>query len=203
MAEIQGIIFDFGKVICDFDLQIFLREAARYSTKTRTELNAIVPSTMEFATRYETGLITSDEFFEHITVTASLRMPKETFLRAYTEIFTPIESTFALVRHLKPSYRLGLLSNTSELHYERGIRPVSIFPLFDAVTLSYEVRAMKPDRRIYDDAIRKMGLPPGACVYIDDIPANVAAGAALGLRAVRYTTHDALVADLRRLGVTV
>jgi putative hydrolase of the HAD superfamily len=130
-------------------------------------------------------------------------MPEEEFVRAYTDIFTPIDTTFALVRRLKPRYRLGLLSNTSELHFEKGIRPVAVFPLFDAVTLSYEVRSMKPDRRIYDDAIRKMGLPPWACVYIDDLPANVAAGAALGLRALHYTTYDALETDLRRLGVAV
>ena len=203
MDQIKGIIFDFGRVICDFDLGIFLRKAALYSGKSQAELDALMPSTMEFATAYETGLISSEEFFAQVSEKVALRMPVEEFVRAYTEIFTPIETTFDLIRRLKSGYRLGLLSNTSVLHFEKGIRPVSIFPLFDAVSLSYEVRSMKPDRIIYDDAIRKMGLPPGSCVYIDDIAENVAAGAALGLRAIRYTTYDALVSDLRRLGVTV
>jgi FMN phosphatase YigB (HAD superfamily) len=201
--EIRGIIFDFGRVICDFDVRIFLRKAAPYSGRTPADLDALMPSTMEFATAYETGLISSEEFFAQLSAKVSLRMPREEFVRAYTDIFTPIETTFELIRQLKPRYKLGLLSNTSVLHFEKGIKPVAVFPLFDTVSLSYEVRSMKPDRRIYDDAIRKMGLPPGACVYIDDIAANVAAGEALGLRAIQYTTHGALVADLRRLGVAV
>lgn len=201
MAEITAVIFDFGKVICDFDLKIFLRKAARYSAKTPAELGGLMTSTMDFALRYETGLITTDEFFARISETAALRMPKDEFIRAYTGIFTPIESSFDLIRRLKPAYRLGLLSNTSELHFEMGIMPTAVFPLFDTVTLSYQVHAMKPDRKIYDDAIRKMGLPPASCAYIDDIPANVTAGGALGLRALLYTTPDALIADLRRLGV--
>jgi putative hydrolase of the HAD superfamily len=199
--KITAVIFDFGKVICDFDLKIFLREAARYSAKTPAELEVLMTSTMDFAFAYETGLLTTNEFFDRISETAGLRMPKEAFIGAYTGIFTPIESTFDLIRRLKPSYRLGLLSNTSELHFEGGIKPTAVFPLFDTVTLSYQVHAMKPDRKIYDDALRKMGVPPATCVYIDDLPANVAAGEALGLRALLYTTHDALIGDLRRLGV--
>ena len=158
---------------------------------------------MRMAERYETGLMTSREFYTSVSRVASLTMSEAEFARAYTDIFVPIPATFALVKGLKRLYRLGLLSNTNEWHFEFGIKPVGIFPLFDAVTLSYEVRAMKPDRRIYDDMLAKLDLPAGACVYIDDIAENVAAAGALGMHGIHYTTHERLIEDLAKAGVDV
>jgi HAD superfamily hydrolase (TIGR01509 family) len=74
---------------------------------------------------------------------------------------------------------------------------VDVFPLFDAVTLSYKVHAMKPTAAIYADMLHKLGLEPGACLYIDDIPEYVQAARHLGMNAVTYTGHDALLRDLR------
>ncbi len=201
MESIQAFIFDFGRVVSDFDIHLFLRRAAAYSSLPPETLASVVLSATDVANRYETGLITSDEFYEETCRRASLRMPKEEFIRAYTDIFTPIPTTFDLLRRLKPHYRLALLSNTNQWHFEYGIRPVAVFPLFDTVTLSYEVGAMKPDPRMYRDALMKLALPPEACIYIDDISENVEAGRALGLHALLYTSHETLLSDLRTLGI--
>lgn len=201
MDRIQAIIFDFGRVLCDFDIHRFFRRAAAFSTLPPGALASLMNSATDVANRYETGLITSDEFYEAVCRLASLRMPKDEFVAAYTDIFTPIPASFELLRRLKPRYRLALLSNTSAWHFEHGIRPVAVFPLFDAVTLSYEVGAMKPDPRMYRDALRKLQLPASACAYIDDLRDNVEAGRALGLHALHYTSHEALVSDLRSLGI--
>jgi len=201
VSGIQAVIFDFGRVICDFDVDLFLRRAARQSTQSPADLLPLLTSLTPLAIRYETGLMTTDEFFHGISALAELTMSKEEFIVAYCDIFTPIPTTLDLVRRLHGRYRLALLSNTSELHFEHGIRNVAVFPLFDVVTLSYVVRSMKPDRRIYMDALVKLGLPPDRCVYIDDVPENIEAGRELGLHGIRYTTHEALLADLRRFGI--
>jgi FMN phosphatase YigB (HAD superfamily) len=160
-------------------------------------------ASMEMATRYETGLMSSRDFYMNVCRIASLSMSEQDFATAYTDIFTPKPETFALVKQLKGRYRLGLLSNTNELHYRFGIATVEIFPLFDAVTLSFEVRAMKPDRRIYADMLAKLALPARGCVYIDDIAEFVAAGRSAGLKALHYTTHEKLIDDLTKAGVEV
>ena len=202
-VDIQAVIFDFGRVISDFDIGKFHERAARCSTRSAEELKTTLTQLMPLAERYETGLMTSREFYTEVCSAASLTMSEEEFIRAYTEIFTPKPLTIGLVKRLKGRYRLGLLSNTNAWHYEFGIKPVGIFPLFDAVTLSFEVRAMKPDRRIYEDMLGKLALPAEACVYIDDIAEYVRAGSALGLRAIHYTTHERLIEDLKNAGVAV
>lgn len=201
--DIKAVIFDFGGVVSAFDINIFLRRIEPYSALRFDALRSgVYPEAARQARLYETGLIDSMEFYRRITGIARLEMPVEEFTRAYCDIFSPIPSTLELICALKPHYRLALLSNTSEWHFEYGIKPVEVFPLFETVTLSYVVGAMKPDRAMYDDAIRKLGLPAASCVYIDDLPENVAAAEDTGMAAVHYTTHGEVTAALRRFGLT-
>jgi putative hydrolase of the HAD superfamily len=201
VTPLRAVIFDFGKVVCHFDIRIFLRAVAPCSELSQDALGSVLISSTDLAHQYESGRVTSDAFYQEVCRRAALRISREAFIAAYANIFTPIPSTFDLIRRLTPQYRLALLSNTNEWHFIHGIRPVEVFPLFDTVTLSYEVGAMKPDPRIYRDALEKLALPPSACVYIDDLPENVEAGRALGLHALHYTTHDVLLKDLRDLGI--
>src|SRR4030065_1394038 len=128
-------------------------------------------------------------------------MAEGEFISAFVGLFPPIEPTIRLIRGLSRSYRLGLLSNTNEWHFKHHIRAVDVFPLLHAVTLSYQVKAMKPAEQIYRDSLRKIGLPPGECVFIDDREENVAGAQRLGIRAIHYTGHERLVSSPAGLGV--
>jgi putative hydrolase of the HAD superfamily len=152
-----------------------------------------MPDVSRLAIAYETGQLTSDQFFEQLTEMAGIRISRQEFIDSYTAIFTRIDSTATLIRQLKPHYRLGLLSNTNEWHYEHNIKTVDVFPLFDAVSLSFEVCAMKPAPAIYEDMLRKIGSEANACLYIDDIPEYVEAAKQLGMHAIQHTGHDALI----------
>jgi len=201
--NIRGVIFDFGRVLCDFDLGKFVARAATHSSLSPQALKETMPQSETAAVRYETGLISSQEFYRSVCAIASLTMSEEEFVGAYTDIFTPKPATIELVKRLNGHYTLGLLSNTNEWHYEFGIKPVGLLPYFDAVTLSFEVRAMKPDPKIYADMLGKLALPAEACVYIDDIQEYVEGGRRAGLNAIRYTTHERLLEDLKREGVEI
>jgi putative hydrolase of the HAD superfamily len=200
---ITAIIFDFGKVICNFDVNTFLGRIAVHTRTTLHDVQVLMPQLSRSAIRYETGLMTSDQFFAEVSNCCGLSISRNEFIHAYCEIFTPIRTTFELIGHLRPKYKLGLLSNTSEWHFNYGIKPVPVFPLFDTVTLSFEVKAMKPAIEIYLDALKKLNSPAHECVYIDDIKENADAASALGMHAVHYTTHPALLRDLAALGIDV
>ena len=197
---IRGVIFDFGNVICSFDVEIFLAKLHEWSgLDVETLRDRIYGSRLH--SRYERGEISSEGFYREITRLTGARVSAEEFAEGFTDIFTPIESTHGLIRTLKGTYRLGLLSNTNEWHFLRHIRKVPVFPLFDAVTLSFEVGALKPEPEIYLDALRKLSLPPEACVFIDDIGKYAEGAAALGIRGIRYTGHAELLRELSGLGV--
>jgi len=197
---IRGVIFDFGNVICSFDVEIFLAKLHEWSgLDVETLRDRIYGSRLH--SRYERGEISSERFYREISRLTGARVSAEEFAEGFTDIFTPLESTHGLIRALKGKYRLGLLSNTNEWHFERHIRKVPVFPLFDAVTLSFEVGALKPEPEIYLDALRKLSLPPEACVFIDDIGKYAEGAAALGIRGIRYTGPAELLRELSGLGV--
>lgn len=199
---IQGIIFDFGGVLCTFDSRLFFQALAGRTDRTAGEMAALVLAS-DLPRRYESGQISSREFFTAVTKPCGLSMSEEEFIAEFTGIFLPIESTFRLIRALKPAFRIALLSNTNEWHFEHYIRTVEVFPLFDAVTLSYRVGEMKPGERIYRDSLRRIGFPPEKCVFIDDLEENVAGAERLGIHGIHYTGPERLVASLQALGIPV
>lgn len=197
---LEAVVFDFGNVLCTFDNRRILAGLAPLCGLPPAELGRRIAGS-DLPRAYESGEIDSPAFLAGLSALCGHAFPEAAFLQAFTGIFTPIEPVWRLVRRLKPRYRLGLLSNTNPWHFEHSIRPTPVFPLFDAVTLSYEVRAMKPDPRIYADAVAKLARPPAACVFIDDLAENVEGARAAGMRGIHYTGPEALERALRDLGI--
>jgi glucose-1-phosphatase len=200
---VKAVIFDFGNVICTFDMLLFVDRIRPLTTMPASRMREILHRSFDLGREYETGLITSDQFFQQISQRYALSIPRQDFIRAFTDVFTPIPSTLQLIRMLKPSYRLGLLSNTNEWHYEHVIKRYDVYPLFDAVTVSFEVGAMKPAEKIYRDALTKLDVRPDNCIYIDDLQENLDGAAQLGIHGILYTSHQKLVSELRQSGVHV
>ena len=197
---IQAVLFDFGNVLCTFDNGRITAALAPVCGLSPGELARRIQGS-DLPRAYEAGEIPSQVFRAGISDLCGCAFEEGLFVRAFTEIFTPLEGTWRLVRDLKGRVRLGLLSNTNPWHFEHGIRTTAIFPLFETVTLSFEVGALKPDRRIFEDALAKLALPPEACVFVDDIPAFVEGARSLGMHGIPFTDPDALRAALRALGV--
>jgi putative hydrolase of the HAD superfamily len=91
--------------------------------------------------------------------------------------------------------RLSILSNFSlELHTlldQRDLRQH-----FDHIAISAELGVMKPHAAAYEAILTTLDLPAAACVFIDDIPANVAAAQALGLHGIVFRDNTSCFAAL-------
>lgn len=199
---IKAVIFDFGNVVCSFDNDLFVRNLLRFTSLRFDELKAAIYAS-DLYSLYETGRISPEEFFREVSQSGGLSASRKEFFGAFLGIFTPIPSTFRLTRELKEAYKIGLLSNTNRCHYEHYIKKVEIFPLYDSVTLSFEVKEMKPGEGIYRDAVGKLRVLPEECVYIDDIEAYVEGARRVGMKGIRYVAHDALLDSLHAAGVAV
>lgn len=199
---IRAVVFDFGNVVCAFDNNKFLQALLPFSVKDFDALKEAIYGS-DLPRRYETGLVSSDEFYREAARIGGLSISKEEFFRAFNDIFTPIVSTSELIRSLAGRYRIGLLSNTNEWHYENYFKSVDIFPLFDSVTLSFAVKEMKPGEGIYRDALRKLRAAPQECIYVDDIEAYAEGARRLGINGILYESHGGLVASLQALGVDI
>ena len=72
-------------------------------------------------------------------------------------------------------------------------------PLLDGGVFSCDVRAVKPDRRIYEIITEKYGLNPSECVFIDDLERNVEAGKNFGFHGIQFVTLRQAQEDLNKL----
>jgi len=128
--------------------------------------------------------------FEAILAARLLRLDggsvlAEGLLRRMFAALLPVPSMYDTIRALRVAgFGTALLSNS----WGCDEYPRADFPgLFDTVVLSGEVGMRKPEREIFLHAAQTLGLPPEDCVFIDDMPANVAAAQALGMTGVLHT----------------
>lgn len=114
-----------------------------------------------------------------------------------------IEANIALVRALRPPYRCSILSNADLSLRGRLKDELRLDHLFDDIVVSAEVGMAKPRPEIFRLAADRLGLPPAACVFVDDWDQNVEAARAVGMQAVlhRWDQGHDLRAQLAALGV--
>ena len=103
---------------------------------------------------------------------------------------------------LKPHYRLLLGSNTSELHARQFTKQFAdTLRHFDELVFSYEIGVRKPDRGFFEHCLRKANCEPAECLFIDDMPANVAGAKSCGWEAIVYTDFQSLHTELLGFGI--
>ena len=140
--------------------------------------------------------------FEQILATRLLRLdgtavPAAGLLRRMFEGMLPVPAMYDTIRALRVAgFGTALLSNS----WGCEEYPRADFPgLFDTVVLSGEVGMRKPEEAIFRHAAQTLGLPPDECVFVDDMPANVAAAQALGMTGVLHTEAASTAKTLQDL----
>jgi putative hydrolase of the HAD superfamily len=151
---------------------------------------------------YESGRISSAEFLRRVRALWQLRCDEDFLAAAFVDIFWPNEAVCALIPRLKPRYKLLLGSNTNELHARHFRRQFAdTLRHFDALVLSHEIKARKPAAAFFAHCQRLAGCSPKQCLFIDDLPANVAGARACGWHGIVYTGENELHRQLAALGV--
>jgi epoxide hydrolase-like predicted phosphatase len=103
--------------------------------------------------------------------------------RMLSGLEAPEPRMHALVRAArKAGLRTALLSNSWGNTYDRS----GWDEMFEVVVISGEVGMRKPEARIFTHTVEQLGLEPGQCVMIDDLPSNVAGAEAVGMHAVLH-----------------
>lgn len=196
---VRMVLFDYGNVLEFVDHR---RSAARLCEGTGCDPDALLRRFLEPRgplELLETGRIDGEEFRRIVGDAVGKSFAEDDFIDRFNDMFVVRHDTIALMKALHGRYRLGLLSNTSEPHFRATISKYPCFGLFDQVTLSFQVGALKPDPAIYRDALEKAaGLPPEEILYLDDIPAYAEAARSCGMQSLVYDRAGAVAAEIRR-----
>jgi putative hydrolase of the HAD superfamily len=199
----KALLFDLGKVLVAFDFVRAYREMSALTGLPVEEIRARLAKSDLFR-RYETGLIASNDFAQEVMRLIGFRCELAAFSEIWSSIFLP--GTLIperAIQKLRERFRLIVVSNTNELHFEMLKETYPIFQHFDGFILSYQVRAMKPDPAFYAAALGMAGCSPEECVFIDDLPENVAGAKLAGFDGIVFESYAQFTGELGRRGIVL
>jgi putative hydrolase of the HAD superfamily len=198
---IEVLIFDLGKVIIDFDFQRSIEAVLAFEPASLPRIREVMED-HDLLVKYETGQISSVEFYRKVCGQLGLVCSMEEFKRIWGAMFLPEpllseEFLFSLAQR----YKLLLLSNTSELHFNYVWENYPILRFFSGQVLSYRERSMKPDDQIYRAAIQAAQVNPRKIFFTDDRLENVEAAIQMGIQAVHFQSEQQLKDRMADLGI--
>jgi HAD superfamily hydrolase (TIGR01509 family) len=190
------IIFDLGRVLVDFDFEAVIRNLKKYTSLNEKQIRRYFEKTPLWD-RFERGQVSPALFFKALSKDLKLKkLSYEKFSPLWNSIFTEKHDTVAVLRELRSRYRLAMLSNVNELHWEFIARQHAFMNWFDHPVASYAVGYRKPDAEIFRIVLGNAGVPPQRAVFIDDVESHIQAAKAIGMRAYRFVNATQLRRDL-------
>jgi epoxide hydrolase-like predicted phosphatase len=164
-----------------------LRRAFRHDDETRDALIA-----------FEEGRMNDDLFASHLAKALGLPHERAEGLIDRMMANSTVEPEMVdMVRHARAAgIKTAMVSNSwGTSRYPADL----VAELFDATVISGLEGFRKPDTRMYALGAERIGLPPAACVFVDDLPFNLAPAAALGMATVLHGSPDGTIGRLQGL----
>lgn len=196
----RAVIFDFGGVLCFHPTEDRFRRIADL-------LGIQVPRLLEifWANRieYDAGRVDSRTYWTRVTGAAGRAMAGKSIGdallarlgRLEIELWNNYDTrVFEWAAHLRSQgIRTAILSNLPRTLGEALLATPGLLAPFDHLTLSYELKMVKPEPGIYRDAARGLGVEPSQALFLDDKPDNVQGARAIGMQAELYSTWEEFV----------
>ena len=177
------VVFDLGKVLLNFDYSIAIRRFSERSDAGIEEIKELVNSSVQYD--YESGKITTDEFFEYVKNGARFLGDRSEFVDFFSDIFSPMELMINFFNRVKSaSIPTCVFSNTNEIAIQYISKRFPFYGCFDYYVLSYEEKGMKPDEPIYRVVEQRTIKSGESILYIDDRPENIETGNRLGWQTI-------------------
>jgi 2-haloacid dehalogenase len=199
--RITTVTFDLGGVLIDWDP----RYLARTLFDDEAEMEAFLAEVTTPAWNAEQDA--GRTWVEAVESLAAEHPERRPLIEAYhlrwpETLGDAIQGTVDILAELRGAgIRLLALSNWSAETFPVARERYPFLGWFEGIVISGEVKAAKPDERIFRVLIDRHGVEPAETLFVDDNEPNVAAAAALGFATVRFTDPPALRAVLEQLGV--
>ena len=193
--------------MCDPSLLLFDLGGVLIENSTFKRLNHLMGEPKDFVTlkhlwltspsvrRFELGDGSPYEFAVSFIAEWSLCLSPEAFLEEFyswpSDFYPEARNT---LHSLRQKYRVGCLSNSNVLHWEKfgGFKDD-----FDIAISSHQLGAIKPDNEDFLKALEACSAKPSEVYFFDDSTANIYAAKSLGIKSFHVDGFDSLLNALR------
>ena len=160
---ITTIVFDIGNVLAEFPWRRYLHSF--HFTEETEERIAKALFMSDIWREADRGAMTDEEIFE----TCRKEIP----------------DSVSWIKKLKEKgYRVYLLSNYAKTTFEEAIKCFEFLNYVDGRVISYEIKAIKPEKEMYEELIQKYNVNPKEAVFLDDLVENLEAAKKFGFATI-------------------
>jgi putative hydrolase of the HAD superfamily len=143
------------------------------------------------------GLISDAEF--RATMARRVGIEPEDWSRIIKNAEILNTDLLAYIELLRLSYKTAILSNANKGVLNTIIGEKWLQKNFDEIVVSAEVGIAKPDERIYQLVVDRVGVATSECLYIDDREKFLIPARRLGMSALLYENFDQIKRDMSEL----
>jgi putative hydrolase of the HAD superfamily len=198
-ARIEAIVSDFGGVLTSALVDSFVG-VLDPSGVSLAELGKAMAALTERQGsnplfELETGRLSEARFMNSLSDELSARRGSRVELDGFGERYfrhlEPNERMIEYMRGLRErGYKLAICTNNVREWEARWRAMLPVDEIFDVVVDSAFVGARKPEPRIYEVTLERLGAPPRATLFIDDVEVNCQGARELGMEAIHFRSTD-------------
>ena len=197
MEKIESVVFDWGGVLIDDPRPGLLRYC---SEAFGVPLEVYTPVHDLFLDEFHKGKISEERFWRQMADKLGKPMPKVRWYEAFRSAYVPKQEMFRQVSLLHDKdYKTALLSNTElpaiDFFHEQG------YDMFDVLVFSCLEGLMKPERRIYEITLERLGSKAEQTVFIDDRRDYIRGAQEVGLKTILFKSIDQVRDTLVGFGI--
>ena len=195
--QYKNIIFDLGNVLVKLNPEGCIGAFKAIGMGELVDSNPQSEG-MKLMSKLGVGMITTEEFCEAARKLTGTDVTNEDIIAAANKMLVeiPDEKKERLLQLKKAGYRLFLLSNTIDIHWDYCVE--LLFPYqnhgvedyFEQCFLSQRMHLAKPNARIYEEVIRQANIHPDETLFIDDLKENCEAAEKLGIHTFQNVKFD-------------
>ena len=195
---IKAVIFDLGAVVVDFTNQDYYAQLAKKTgLKFRTVEKTFDGMELDLMEKGRMKLGTFEKKMAEKLNIKGIGLGWCDFFVENAKINFDVQE---LVGMLHKEYITAFISNVDKSRYIYTRKMINL-DFFDYKFASCYIGSRKPERKIYDFAIKRMGIAYENAVFIDDLQENVDGAKKLGIKGIRFENRRKLDKELYKLGL--
>jgi glucose-1-phosphatase len=187
MSGRRVVLFDLGGVLVRLGGVAALQDLAGMVDETEVWTRWLA---CEWVRRFERGGCSASDFATGVVTDWRLPISADDFLERFREWPAGLyEGALELIESVRHQAPVGCLSNTNGLHWD-VMQEWGLASAFDHVFLSYRMGLVKPDREVFEQVARALGVAAAQVIFLDDNAINVDQAAITGFDASQVRGID-------------
>lgn len=198
---IRNLIFDVGNVLLGYRWYEMLTQDYGLSHEEANRIGNEMFETDLWGIELDGGKISLEEAIQEYKKLYPDDFPViQWFLRNGKQMAVKRPEVWEKVVGLKKKgYKIYILSNYSNELFHQHTEGASFLDVLDGGVVSYQVKEIKPNRRIYEILLEKYDLDPAECLFFDDRADNVETARNLGFEAIQVTSQEMINDTLKKM----